>query len=370
MKIVFTGGHHSSALPIISKLREVYPEIDIYWFGHKYTLFGSNSVSLEYIEITKLNIPFYNLQAGKLYKTYNLKRLLKVPFGVLHALYLLIKIKPNVVMSFGGYLAAPSVLAAWLLKIPSITHEQTLVAGYSNKFISRFVDKVFLSWPDSQKHYPEKKSIITGLPLRPEIFTSNSFDFLSNNSLPTIYITAGKTGSHKINLVVNESLERLLKICNVIHQCGDHSEYKDYAMLAKTYEGIQNKKLSTGKYFLHKFIYADNIGEAFNVSNLIVTRSGAHICAEIIALKKRALLVPIPWVSHNEQFVNATLLKKIGLGNIVEEKALTPDRLVLEIKDLLEAKTQLDICMYEKYASTLNKDSTQIILNELKSYLK
>ena len=139
MKIVITGGHHSSALPVINNLRERFSDVEIYWIGHRYSMKGDINPTLEYKEITDLGIPFFDLKAGKLYKTYNLGRLLKIPLGLVQATFLLLKIRPDVILSFGGYLAAPVVIAGNALRIPSLTHEQTVTAGYSNKLISFFI---------------------------------------------------------------------------------------------------------------------------------------------------------------------------------------------------------------------------------------
>ncbi len=166
MRIVITGGHHSSALPVIAKLREEYPQTQLYWIGHRRSLKGDVNDTLEYQEIKALGIPFYDLKAGKVYRTYDLVRLLRVPFGYFQAFSWLIKIKPDAILSFGGYLAVPVVIAGWFLGIPSITHEQTVAAGYANKVISHFVKKILISWKESEKYYPSGKIIFSGLPIR------------------------------------------------------------------------------------------------------------------------------------------------------------------------------------------------------------
>ena len=113
MKIVITGGHHTSALPVIKELRDSLPGVGLFWVGHKHSIRGDTNDTLEFKEITGLGIPFFNLQAGKLYKTLDPIRLLKVPFGFFQAFLYLLKVKPNVILSFGGYLAAPVVLAGF-----------------------------------------------------------------------------------------------------------------------------------------------------------------------------------------------------------------------------------------------------------------
>ncbi|MDC0449125.1 glycosyltransferase [bacterium] len=339
MKLVITGGHHSSAIPVIKNIQKNYPEVELFWIGHRYSQKGNKADTLEYIEITKLGLSFYDLKAGKFYKTFDPIRLAKIPFGFFQAFLYLLKTKPDKILSFGGYLAVPVVLAGWVLKIPSVTHEQTAVAGYANKLISKFAKKILISWDQSRQYFPKEKVIYTGLPLRETIFEQRTDNFEINKDLPTVYITAGKTGSHIINTTVLESLEDLLNICNVIHQCGEHSELKDFEKLDGKYKSLD----VAGKYHLKKYVLEDEIGEAFGKATLVVSRAGAHIINELIALEKPCVLIPIPWVSHNEQHKNAEVLVNTGLGRILEEKSLTSEKFINFIKNTLNDLDSLKI---------------------------
>lgn len=362
MKIVITGGHHSSALPVIKKIKERIPDVEILWVGHKYSMINDKNPTLEYREITSLGIEFFELKAGKIYKTYNIGRLLKVPLGFFHALIFLIKNKPDLILSFGGYIAAPVVLAGFLLKIPSLTHEQTVVAGYSNKFISLFAKKVMISWKESGKFFPKEKTVFTGIPLRDCIFKVSSNSFISDNNLPTIFIFAGKTGSHLINDTVEKSLKDLLSFCNVIHQCGDNSVYDDYSKITNLYDEIKSQV--KGKYFLRRFILEDEIGEAYMRSDLVVSRSGAHTISEIISLEKPSLLIPIPWVSHNEQYKNAEMVKNNGLATILEQKDLNPRSLVASVRDSLSNVEKFKLKSKEK-KEFLQSQPSELITDEI-----
>lgn len=367
MKLVITGGHHSSALPIIHKIRAQKLDIEIFWIGHKHSLSGDKNDTLEFKEITVLNIPFYDLQAGKVYKTFNLKSLLKIPFGLFQSFKFLLEIKPDVILSFGGYLAAPVVIAGWVLRIPSVTHEQTVVVGYANRLISYFAKKVMISWKESEKYFSKGKTIYTGIPLRESIFTSKSNSFPSENSLPFVYVTAGKTGSVKINAALLEALPQLLMFCNLIHQCGDYSVQNYFDQLTSQYNKIKNAL--PGKYFVEKFVYENTIGEAYFRASLVVGRSGAHTVSEILALEKTALLIPIPWVSHNEQFKNALVVKNAGLGEILNEKDLTPEALIEKIKYMLHNSNS-----YVGHAASnfreVSKRAPDMILSEVLKYAK
>jgi UDP-N-acetylglucosamine--N-acetylmuramyl-(pentapeptide) pyrophosphoryl-undecaprenol N-acetylglucosamine transferase len=335
MKIVMTGGHHSSALPVIEKLKERYPEVQILWLGHRHSLKGDKNDTLEYQEIVSKGIPFHELHAGKVYRIRDVIRLLKVPLGFIEALYFLIKHRPDVIMSFGGYLAVPVVVCGKLLGIPSITHEQTVVTGYANRVISWFSDKILISWPTSEKYFAKDKVIFSGIPLRKSIFTPSSNVFNFDNELPVIYITAGKSGSHTINLLIKESLAELLKFSNVIHQCGDNSVFNDSKVLEDAYREILAQESLPGCYVVKKFIFENEIGEAYARSTLVLARSGAHTVSELAALNKPALLIPLPNTSHNEQERNAEYLSKSGLALVLPEVEATPDKLVASLRHML-----------------------------------
>jgi len=361
MKILFTGGHHTSALPIISVLKKDHKEIELFWVGHKHTSSKNKRQSLEYIEITQLKLPFYNLYAGKFYKNYNFLNLIKIPFGFIQSFFLLLKIKPDVVMSFGGYLSVPIVLVAKILNIKCFTHEQTVTLGYANKLISKYVDIIFVTWPQSVKYFDKSKVVLTGIPLREQIFKPTTNEYMINNQLPTIYITRGKSGSHIINLTIQKIIPDLLDFCNVIHQSGDNSQFQDYDQIKEFTQLLTEKK---GRYFIKKFVTINEIGEVYNKCDLVVSRSGAHTISELIALEKPSILIPIPWSSHDEQFKNAKMLVDLGISQIIEEKDLDGLYLLNKIKDML-----LSLNSYKlkdlSIRDNLFKDSTSIIVNEI-----
>jgi UDP-N-acetylglucosamine--N-acetylmuramyl-(pentapeptide) pyrophosphoryl-undecaprenol N-acetylglucosamine transferase len=332
MRLVITGGHHSSAIPVILELKKNHPDTEIIWIGHKYSLAGDKNETLEYKEITGMGIEFIELKTGKFYKNANIKSMSKIFSGLMTAKNILSNKKPDVVLSFGGYIAVPVVIAAWLQNIPTLTHEQTLVVGYANKVISLFAKRVMISFEESAKFFNPNKVVFTGIPLRQSITEVRSTNFVTDNDLPYIYVTGGKSGSHIINEVLGDSLDILLTKFNVIHQCGDYSVEKDYDKLNSIYTQIQNNV--PGKYFLRKFVLEDEIGEAFNKASIVVSRSGAHIISELAYLNKPSILIPIPWVSHNEQNLNAQYLKNKGLAEIIQEKYLTPKNLVELLQEM------------------------------------
>lgn len=358
MKIVVTGGHHTTAVAVIKKLKELDKTIQFIFIGSKNTMEEDENISAEYKDVTSLEIPFYDIKAGKFYKKTNLSAYIKVILGFFAAFRLLAKEKPDGIISFGGYIAVPVVFSGALLGIPSVTHEQTAVCGLANKFISKFVKKVFISWEDSKKYFPQEKVIFSGLPLREEVFKNTSNKFQINNGLPVIYVTGGKQGSVSINSVVAKSLPKLLANYNIIHQCGDNSFYKDYEKLIHVKNSLPSEMQE--RYFVEKYIASGYMGEVFAKANLIISRAGANSVYEFITLGKNAILIPISWVSYNEQNINAQLYERTGLGEMLPEKNLSEERLVDKVTYMLNNLDKYKI----KENPIANADSARTIAEE------
>ena len=165
--IAFTGGHHNSALVIAKALKkEGYPVI---WLGHKFTSRGDKSLSAEYQEVTASGIKFLELKTGKFYRKFNLLEWLKIAMGFVQALLYLLRHRPALIFASGGYLSVPVVITGFFLRIPSLTHEQTVIAGWANKAIAPFVKMILLTHQSSLTNFPKTKSVVVGLPIRPEL---------------------------------------------------------------------------------------------------------------------------------------------------------------------------------------------------------
>jgi len=320
--IVFTGGHHTSALVVAKKLQE--EGIPVVWFGHRRSMWGDTSDSAEYREVTQAGIKFYDLKTGKFYKTFNPLKLIRIPIGFFHSLSLLLLLRPRGIVSFGGYLAVPTVITGWLLGIPSITHEQTLTSGWANKLIAIFVNKIAVSWPQTADFFPKSKVIVTGLPLRPEILHLHRSPITDHRL--TIYVTGGKNGSRTINLVVFSLLPQLIKAFRIIHQTGHHDLSQARSLKLQNYEAFD--------YDSAKAL------EALAVCDLVISRAGAHIIYELAVLGKPSVIIPIPWSSRDEQMKNAKILSSRGLAVILPQDELSPASLMAAITKAQSLKPQ------------------------------
>jgi len=311
-RLVFTGGHHTGALEVAKKLQS--DGWHIVWFGHRHTMWGEKADSGEYREVTAAGIKFIDLKAGKFYRTFHPLKLVRIPYGFFQALFQLIVLRPSGIVSFGGYLAVPTVIAGWLLGIPAITHEQTVVAGWANKLICLIARKIAITWPQSAGNYPKSKVIVIGLPLREDIKKIRNPKSEIRN---LVYITGGKQGSHVINEAVFAALPQLLKKYTVIHQTG-------FADLSRALE------VKDSHY--HAFDFSSSQGiSALAQAEVVVGRSGAHTTYELGFLGKKSVLIPIASASHNEQYLNAKLLADSNLAIILPQSHLTPQSLVAAI---------------------------------------
>lgn len=318
--LIFTGGHHNSALPVALELKK--QGWNIVWIGHRHSMWGDTADSAEYKEVTTTGIEFHDLIAGKFYNNFNPKKLIRIPWGFIQVASILATIRKKHqvtgIVSFGGYLAVPTVAVGYLFGIPSITHEQTVVAGWANKFISHFVKKIAVSWPESLPLYPKEKTVFTGLPLRPELVNLKNNPKTTIQSPTTIYITGGKQGSHTINAAVFEILPKLTSRFTVIHQTGTSTLYNDLA---------QAKKFASPKYKPFGYDSQQAI-DALAKAGVVISRSGAHITYELSYLKRKCVLIPLPNVSHDEQYQNAKVLADQGLAVILPQSQLSPESLL------------------------------------------
>lgn len=326
--IAFTGGHHNSAL-VVAKIfqKEGYP---IIWIGHKFASKDDKSLSAEYQEVTGSGIRFLELKAGKFFNKKNPLEWLKIGFGFFQAFIYLTKYRPKLIFSSGGYLSVPVVIVGWFLGITSLTHEQTVVAGWANKAITPFVKKILLTHDSSLKNYPKEKSIIVGLPIRKELLNKK---YSKKFEPKLIYISCGKQGSHIINKALFPIISKLVRKFTVVHQTGANTLTKDTDRARRVKERLGEYK---DRYIFAPYYFSEDVATYLRSASVVVGRSGAHSIYELMVLGKKAVLIPISWVSHNEQYLNAKLAEKQIGSQILEEKDLSPDTLYNAIVDLIK----------------------------------
>ncbi len=329
-KVVFTGGHAgTTAISVIEEVKKENLAWDIYWIGPKKTFEGKGISSYHSRVFPKLGVVYKGINTGRLQRKlsiWTIPSILRIPVGFMQAFSLIARIRPSAVVSFGGYVAFPVAVAAWVFGIPVIIHEQTVVAGLANKLISFFARRILLARSESEKYYPKSKIEVTGNPIMPQILKVGKKNKIGNP--PTIYITGGSSGAQTINRAVDSVLEEMLLLYKVIHQTGE----LDLVFFEKRKRELDEKL--KGRYEIFGFKDPDEIYTVYERADIIISRAGANTVSEIMAISIPSILIPIPWARYDEQTKNAKLAQDAGLARIVRQEDLTGEKLLSEINEV------------------------------------
>lgn len=344
-----SGGHLSVADGLINTLINDYniPNHNIIYVGSDLGMEGEkkgNSLDMRYFK--DIDIKKFYIRAGKLQRQISLSSLLlplRSVLGFVDSLSILLKEKPTLVISTGGFVSVPVCFAAFLFNRPIYLHEQTAAVGLSNRIVSIFANKIYVSFKDSLKYFNIKKTIHIGNVIRKDIFVKNITQntdkdvvnlFNIDINKPIIYVSGGSLGSHLLNEKMFSCIDSLLDSYRVLLQTGSNEIFKDFEKANEIKLNLSSEKQNS--FVIKKYIDSNSIGYVLNNMDIFVGRSGANTVYELGVLKKFSLLIPIPWVTHNEQYLNAKVLEDIGLANILEEKYLNHSDLKEEIDKLRE----------------------------------
>lgn len=327
--ILMTGGHAgSTAHAIIEEIHRQNKNWNIFFTGNKYAIEGKRLLTYEAEVLNNIGCKFIPMVSGRIQRKFTLWTIpsfLKIPLGFIQALFIIIKVKPCLIITFGGSSSFSIVFWGWLMKIPIILHEQTAVAGRSNQVAARFASVVALSRESSIKYIKGNKVVITGNPILNN-FCSIDKKYLSKK--PVLFITGGSRGSEIINKVVIESIDVLLKDFIVIHQTGRKQE---------KYINNIAKSLNLDKscnYQIYGFLQPDQYLKVFSQTDIIISRSGANSVSQIIAGRVPSVLIPIPFSYLNEQYQNALFLNKEKGCVLLPQKDLSKENLIKAVSNI------------------------------------
>ncbi len=313
--------------------------------------------------ISDAGIEVKTIKAGKLRRYFSLENftdIFKIIFGAIQSLYFVYKFKPDITFSKGGFASVPPIIASWILRVPIFSHESDIVPGLANKIISRFADKIFISFEDTEKYFPGKKTVWTGSPIREDILEGDKNKareiFNLKENIPTVLVFGGSQGAQKINEIVLKSLPAILEKYQVIHICG----MKNYEELSSFSSHLANKR-----YKLHPYL-SDKLKDAFALCDVIVSRAGANSLFEIIALEKPSIIIPLPTSANNHQHQNAEFFARKGMITSFKEENLTEDILAGELFKLLQEGDYRDnIIKKMKEYNYGKKNAAKIIAEEI-----
>lgn len=365
-KILLTGGHAATtALAVIEELLRKFGKeaVEIYWVGSQFALEGKKIQSLEFKIFPKMQVKSYPIIAARLQRRFTIwtiPSLFKLPISFIQAVIYIVKIRPSLTLSFGGYAAFPIVFSSWLFRIPIIIHEQTTAAGLTNRLSSFFAKKILLARKESLKFFGTKKTLVVGNPVMTQICEVKPK--IEIGKTPTILVIGGSRGSLTINNAVYEVLPDLLKKYCLIHLAGEG----DYLRFKKRKENLS--RTLAENYEVYPSVDPMKMDDVYRKADIIVARSGANTVSELMLIKRPSILIPISWSYMNEQMKNAQNAVKFGVAKILKEDELSGERLLLEIFSLIENWKNIVEKVKDKNSPDLG--ASQKVVEQVESFLK
>lgn len=265
---------------------------------------------------------------------------LRFAVGLLRSLWAMNRLRPDAVFGLGGYSSLAPVIGAFILRVPVIILEQNVIPGRANRLLSRFADLVLCHWPSAStvSYFRNSQRLrFTGTPLRKELFGCERKEaarlFGLSPDKTTVLVLGGSQGARAINTAVTGCLPELVRRypdIQFIHCTGRD----DYLRVRQSYEALGAKAR------VYDFLY--EMGAAYSMAELAISRAGATMLAELTARGVPAILVPYPYSTDGHQYTNALELSEKGAAMVLEERFLTPHRLLATISMLLDDREKLD----------------------------
>jgi UDP-N-acetylglucosamine--N-acetylmuramyl-(pentapeptide) pyrophosphoryl-undecaprenol N-acetylglucosamine transferase len=328
-----TAGHVTPNLALLPALRER---------GYAVVYFGSPR-GIERRLATEAGLAYRAVQTGKLRRYFSLENFvdpLRIVMGIAQATWRLARLRPAVVFSKGGFVGVPIVVGAWLNRIPVVVHESDLTPGLANRLSFPFARRICLSFRETAEMLPGLDATYTGTPVRRSLTSGDreraQSTFGLDPSCRTVMVFGGSQGAQAINEVVRAALPEMPADLQVLHVCG---------------AGNRDESLEGApRYRQYEYLDAD-FADAFACADVVVSRAGANSLAELIALRKPAVVIPLPTAaSRGDQLDNARLFAEKGYGLVVDQGDLTPGSLLREIETAMARAADFARAMAESEA--------------------
>jgi UDP-N-acetylglucosamine--N-acetylmuramyl-(pentapeptide) pyrophosphoryl-undecaprenol N-acetylglucosamine transferase len=247
-------------------------------------------------------------------------------FGVARAWSMLGRVTPSAVVGFGGYPSVPPVLAASLRGIPTILHEQNGVMGRANRFLSGRVTSIATGFPDVLKNSAfAAKTTYVGNPIRPAVVAvaATPYAALESGGTLRLLVFGGSQGARVFSDVMPAAIEQLDPGLRARLYVVQQAREEDLARVRETY-GARGVRADVRSFF-------DDLPARMAASHLVISRSGASTVAELSAIGRPAILVPLPHALDQDQAANAGALEKAGGAIPIRQEGFTPGRVAAEI---------------------------------------
>ena len=302
-----TGGHFYPAYSVSEELKK--KGCQVYYFGTDRGI----EAKQEFPSDRKFLFPISGVRGKNLIKAFfSSIELLKTSLQIAKIIK---KEKPDFCLCFGGYASLPLGIASVITGTPLFIHEQNSVPSYTNRLLSKFAKKIFITFEYSKKYFPEGKTVLTGLPIRKSVVDDLSIpkekarEKLGIENRPTVLVFGGSQGSKKLSEITLKIAEQMPGIQFILIG-GKHFK--------------KPEKIPENLIF---YSYFDRMGLLYSASDFVISRSGASSTYEIITAGRFALFIPYPYAVSDHQYYNAKWLEKKGLCSIIRESELDVQKL-------------------------------------------
>lgn len=357
-----TGGHAVPVFEIYKALKQKDEDLNI-------IIVGSGAPAEEKIFGKVDN--YKTIKAGKINRYVSIKNFFE-PFktfcGIIASHFLLMKYKPAVIFSKGGYVSFPVIYVAKFFKIPYLIHESDLELGMANKFASFGAKIIFLGFPlKNYSDLPKDRAVFSGQILRADLMSGerksvDPIDFGFKDKKPVLLITGGSQGASNINKSVAEAIPELLLNYNVIHQTGQI----DFSKIKELKDGLSAEQKDS--YFIADFLSIkdskDLMQEAILLADLVIARAGATTVAELAAKKKAMVLIPYKYASGDHQTKNAKIVEDAGGAVVISDDELSPKRIKETLLKLSQDNKGMEK-MGENAYNLFPRNGLEIITDEI-----
>lgn len=358
-----TGGHIYPALAVATQLRKQH-QAEILYLG------SDDGLENELVPAT--GFPFAVVRAGKLRRYVSwetIKGIARVPMGMVQAVNIVRKFRPDAAFTSGGYVAVPAGLAARLNKVPFLMHQQDVPPNLSNRLVAPLATRISVAFADSLVYFPARKTLQPGNPIRQAILDiretspEQARSVLGfNRQLPLLLVVGGSQGARHLNQVVCQALPDLLAHCQVL-QISGKGLYDETRELAERILAAHDETLRK-RYRLEPYMDAD-MPLAYQAADLVVCRSGAATLSELAVLGKPSILVPLPpAIGGSPQETNANMFGRKQAAQVIRNADLEPQLLVERVIAILASNALLE-SMATAARSFAKPEATQEITAEI-----
>lgn len=337
-----TGGHIMPNIALLEYLKQQGKTWEILYLGSSK---GMEKKMMEELELNndQFQVKFSAIHCGKLRRYFsweNFGDAFKTILGVVESVIKIRRFRPKVIFSKGGYVSFPVVLAGWLCRVPVILHESDVMPGMANKISAKFAKTICVAFEESKKYFKNKDVVVTGNPLRADIKKGERVLGYQISGLkptwPIILVMGGSSGATFINNLLFEILPEILPEFQIIHISGKDKQTN----VDNLFKDQANRKELIKRYCSFEYVGTD-LKHLYAITNFIISRAGANSLAEIGALQKPAILIPLSKkASRGDQIVNAKIFQNHHTAIVLDQEETKSQDLLQAIQKLKTLSTE------------------------------